>query len=383
MNMATKVTLREKKIKKGMKSLYLDFYPAINNPDTGKPTRREFLGIYIYEKPKTPIEKKHNAETLKIAESIRQKRENILNKPEIYTDFEKEQLRIKEQGEKCFVEYFRKLAKKRKGSNSDNWTSALYYLETFTNGSIKFSELNEKFFNDFKEYLLTTLSHRSDKTTLSTNTAASYFIKIKTALKQAYTDGILQTDLNAKIQPIKSKETRREFLTEEELNKLANTPCENDILRRAALFSALTGLRFSDIQKMVWGEIEYIKGQGYYLNFTQKKTQGVENLPISEQAYTLLGEPKPATERVFNGFVYSAYTNKQLSQWIKEAGITKKITFHCFRHTFAILQKIKGTDTDTVSKMLGHRDIKTTQIYAKIVDEMKREAANKIKLDID
>ncbi|NMC98491.1 MAG: site-specific integrase [Bacteroidales bacterium] len=381
--MATKVTLRKKKIKKGMESLYLDFYPAINNPDTGKPTRREFLGIYVFEKPKTPIEKKHNTETLKVAESIRQKLENILNKPEIYTGFEKEQLRIKEQGEKCFVQYFRGLAYKKKGSSAGNWTSALYYLEKFTNGSIKFSELNEKFFNDFKDYLLTAKSHRSDKTNLSINSAASYFIKIKAALKQAYADGLLQTDLNAKIKPIKSKETRREFLTIEELNKLANTPCENDILKRAALFSALTGLRFSDIQKMVWGEIEYIKGQGYYLNFMQKKTQGVENLPISEQAYTLLGEPKPATERVFNGFVYSAYTNKQLSQWTKEAGITKKITFHCFRHTFATLQLKEGTDIYTVSKMLGHRDIKTTQIYAKIVDEMKREAANKIKLDID
>lgn len=383
MNMGTKVTLRKKKISNGRESLYLDFYPAINNPATGKPTRREFLRLYIFDKPKTQNEKNHNAETIKVAESIKQKRENILNKPEIYTEFEKKQLHIKEQGEKCFVEYFRELTKKRKGSNSGNWTSALYYLETFTNGSIKFSELNEKFFNDFKDYLLTTLSHRSDKTTLSTNTAASYFIKIKTALKQAYTDGILQTDLNAKIQPIKSKETRREHLTIEELNKLANTPCENDILKRAALFSALTGLRFSDIQKMVWGEIEYIKGEGYSLNFRQKKTQGVENLPISEQAYTLLGEPKPATEKVFKGLFYSAYTNRQLSQWIKEAGITKKITFHCFRHTFATLQLIEGTDIYTVSKMLGHRDIKTTQIYAKVVDEAKREAANKIKLDID
>jgi len=288
--MGTKVSLRKKKINNGMESLYLDFYPAIINPNTGKPTRREFLRLYIFAKPKTPIEKNRNADTLKIAESIRQKRDNILNKPEIYTEFEKEQLHIKEQGEKCFVEYFRKLAKKRKGSNSNNWTSALYYLEKFTNGSIKFSELNEKFFNDFKDYLLTAKSHRSDKTNLSTNSAVSYFLKIKAALKQAYADGLLQTDLNAKIQPIKSKETRREYLTIEELNKLVKTPCGNDILKRAALFSALTGLRFSDIQKMVWGEIEYIKGQGYLLNFRQKKTQGVETLPISEQAYTLLGE---------------------------------------------------------------------------------------------
>jgi len=381
--MATKVTLRKKKINNGMESLYVDFYPATINPNTGKPTRREFLRLYIFAKPKTPIEKKHNAETIKVAESIKQKRENILNKPEIYTQFEKEQLHIKEQGEKCFVEYFRKLAKKRKGSNSDNWTSALYYLEKFTNGSIKFSELNEKFFNDFKDYLLTAKSHRSDKTNLSINSAASYFLKIKAALKQAYAEGLLQTDLNAKIQPIKSKETRREYLTIEELNKLVKTPCSSDILKRAALFSALTGLRFSDIQKMVWGEIEYIKGQGYLLNFRQKKTQGVETLPISEQAYTLLGERRGENEKVFAGLVYSAYTNKQLFQWLKEAGITKKITFHCFRHTFATLQLTKGTDIYTVSKMLGHREIKTTQIYAKVVDDAKREAANKIKLDID
>jgi len=381
--MGIKVTLRKKKINNGMESLYLDFYPATINPATGKPTRREFLRLYIYAKPKTPIEKEKNTETLRYAEGVKQKWYNILNKPEIYTELEKEQLRLKEQGEKCFVEYFRKLAKKRKGSNSNNWTSALYYLEKFTNGSIKFSELNEKFFNDFKEYLLTTLSHRSDKTTLSTNTAVSYFLKIKAALKQAYADGLLQTDLNAKIQPIKSKETRREYLTIEELNKLVKTPCGNDILKRAALFSALTGLRFSDIQKMVWGEIEYIKGQGYLLNFRQKKTQGVETLPISEQAYTLLGERRGENEKVFAGLVYSAYTNKQLFQWLKEAGITKKITFHCFRHTFATLQLTKGTDIYTVSKMLGHREIKTTQIYAKVVDDAKREAANKIKLDID
>ncbi len=106
-------------------------------------------------------------------------------------------------------------------------------------------------------------------------------------------------------------------------------------------------------------------------------------MPISEQAYTLLGERRGENEKFFCRLVYSAYTNKQLFQWLKEAGITKKITFHCFRHTFATLQLTKGTDIYTVSKMLGHREIKTTQIYAKVVDDAKREAANKIKLDID
>lgn len=379
--MATKVTLRQKKISKGRQSLYLDFYPAIPHPETGEPTRREFLGLYVFEKPKTPIDKQHNTDTLKIAESIRQKRENFLNKPEIYTEYEKEQLRKKELGEQCFVEYFRKLANKRKASNHDNWVSALNYIETFTKGTLKFADLNESFFEDFKEYLLTTKDNKR-KTALSQNSAVSYFNKVKAALKQAYKDGILQTDLNTKISPIKAEETRREYLTIEELNKLVKTPCNNDLLKRAALFSALTGLRFSDIEKLVWGEIEYIEGQGYFLNFSQKKTKGVEVLPISEQAYKFCGTPGEPTAKVFEGLEYSAFQNNYLFQWIGAAGITKKITFHCFRHTFATLQLFNGTDIYTVSKMLGHKDLKTTQIYAKIVDESKRKAADKIKLDM-
>lgn len=385
--MATKVSLRQKKISKGRKSLYLDFYPPIPHPETGEPTRREFLRLYIFEKPKTPIDKQHNTETLKIGESIRQKRENFLNKPEIYSQYEKEQLRLKELGEQCFIEYFIKLANKRKASNHDNWVSALNYLNTFTSGTLKFVDLNQKFLEDFKEYLLNTKSNRSNKTTLSQNSAVSYFNKIKAALKQAYKDGILQTDLNAKVKPIKAAETRREYLTLDELNKLVKTPCNNPLLKRAALFSALTGLRFSDIQKMTWGELEYIKGQGYFLNYTQKKTKSVEVLPISEQAYRLTEgaeSPRdmPQNNPVFEGLKYSAYQNKQLSQWIGAAGITKNITFHCFRHTFATLQAFENTNPVTVQKMLGHKDLKTTMIYYHIVDQAKREAANKIKLDM-
>ena len=385
--MTTKVKLRQKKISQGRKSLYLDFYPPISHPETGKPTRREFLGLYIFEKPKTPIDQQHNEETFKIGQSIRQKRENYLNKPEIYSQYEKEQLRLKELGEQCFIDYFKKLASKRKASNHDNWVSALNYLDTFTNGSLKFDELNETFLEEFKEHLLTTKSNRSQKATLSQNSAVSYFNKVKAALKQAYKDGILQHDLNAKVKTIKPAETRREYLTIEELNRLVKTPCNNVLLKRAALFSSLTGLRFSDIQKMTWGELEFIDEQGCFLNYSQQKTKGVEVLPISEQAYSFLEgkeNPKdmPQDKTVFEGLKYSAYHNKHLFQWIGAAGITKDITFHCFRHTFATLQLYNGTDIYTVSKMLGHKDLKTTQVYAKIVDQAKRIATNKIKLDM-
>ena len=385
--MTIKVALRQKKISKGRKSLYLDFYPPIPHPETGEPTRREFLGMYIFEKPKNPFDKQHNKEAIQIAKGIRQKRENILNKPEIYTQYEKEQLRIREMGERCFVDYYKEIANKRRYSSHDNWMAALNYLVKFTDGSVKFSELNEKFFEDFKEFLLTSKSHRSNKTTLSQNSAVSYFNKIKAALRQAYQDGILQTDLNTKIKPIKTAETRREYLTLEQLNRLAETPCNDLLMKRAALFSALTGLRFSDIQKLTWQEIEFVEGQGYLLKFKQKKTKGVETLPISDQAYSFTnGNDNPKDmiqdQKVFQGLKYSAYHNKHLFQWIGSAGITKNITFHCFRHTYATLQLMNGTDIYTVSKMLGHKDLKTTQVYAKIVDKAKREAAGKIKLDI-
>jgi len=205
---------------------------------------------------------------------------------------------------------------------------------------------------------------------------------LKAALKQAYVDGYLKSDLNARIKPIKQDETQRNFLTIEELNSLVKKDCQNPIIKNAALFSALTGLRFSDIEKLVWSELEYIEGHGYFIQFTQKKTKGVEMMPISEQAYSFLGERRQPKDKVFEGLTYSAYSNKHLANWIGLAGITKDITFHSFRHTFATLQLSNGTDIYTVSKMLGHRELKTTQIYAKIIDKTKREAADKIKLDL-
>jgi integrase len=379
--MAIKVKLRQKAISGNRQSLYLDFYPPIPHPETGEPTRREFLGLYLFDKTKNPIDKQHNKETLQLAEQIRQKKENHLNKPEIYTGYELEQKRIKELGEQNFVAYFKTLTDKRKASNHDNWVSAYNYLEIFTKGNLKFADLNEKFCNEFKEFLLTTKSNKSSKTSLAQNSAVSYFNKLKATLKQAYKDGYLTTDLNAKIEPIKQAETRRNFLTIEELNSLVKTECNNPLLKRAALFSVLTGLRHSDIKNLVWGEIHHSVENGYSIQFTQQKTQGVEVLPISEQAYNLLGERKEPTDKVFEGLTYSAYENKHLYQWIGAAGITKDITFHCFRHTFATLQLSKGTDIYTVSKLLGHRELKTTQIYAKIIDQTKREAVDKIKLD--
>jgi len=170
-----------------------------------------------------PIDKQHNKQTLDLGEQIRQNRDHQLNKPEIYTGYEKEQLRIKVNGDKSFVEYFKELADKRKASNHDNWISAYHYFERFTGGKLMFSDLNEKFCNDFRDYISNVPSKHSSTATLAQNSALAYFNKFKAALKQAYKDGYLQYDLNVRIDRIKEADSQRNFLTSEELNSLANT----------------------------------------------------------------------------------------------------------------------------------------------------------------
>lgn len=171
-------------------------------------------------------------------------------------------------------------------------------------------------------------------------------------------------------------------MTEEELQQLANTPCGNDDTRRAALFSAFTGLRYSDIQKLTWGEITGDE-ENSRIEFRQKKTKGVMYQPISPQALALCGERKEADTLIFPSITSGEHINHTIKNWVKRAGITKHITFHCFRHTFATLQLSNGTDIYTVSKLLGHTSVSTTQIYAKVVDSKKQQAANAIKLNIN
>ena len=88
-----------------------------------------------------------------------------------------------------------------------------------------------------------------------------------------------------------------------------------------------------------------------------------------------MGERQKPEDRVFNGLSYSAHMNLQLLKWCMHAGITKHITFHSARHTNAVLLLENGVDIYTVSKRLGHREIRTTQIYAKIIDEKMKQAA--------
>ncbi len=324
-------------------------------------------------------------ETCIYADNVRKIRQREYDSAALYTDTEAEQVEQNERLQYNFIEYFNMIAIERHKKSSKsivvNWNRVGDLLKNFARGkNIMFSQINLKLIEDFRRWLLTAPCGGNKKGTISQNTAATYFSIFKAALKQAFIDGYLTIDLSAKVKGIQEQESRREHLTVEELNTLAATECDRPVMKRAALFSALTGLRHCDIKKLRWAEVQK-DGDNYRLNFTQQKTKGVEYMPISEQAYRLCGEPQSPENLVFEDLPDPSWISAPLKRWIKSAGITRNITFHCFRHTYATLQLAGGTDIYTVSKMLGHTNVRTTQVYAKVVDEKKEKAADVIKID--
>lgn len=343
---------------------------------TYKP-KRDDNGIIICKGEK-------DQENMIYADGVRKLRQREYDNADLYSDAETAQAEQKERLQQNFIEYFEKVTSKRHGNSSTsilvNWQRAVEFLKQFAGNTLLFSQINNRMAEEFKLFLLSAPLGGNKTGTLSQNTASTYFSIFKAALKQAFIDGYLTVDLSAKIKGIQDQESRREYLSIDELNTLAATPCERDVLKRAALFSALTGLRHCDIQKLRWQEIN-IDGNQAKLNFTQQKTKGVEYTPISEQALQLCGEPGTPEQCVFEDLPDPSWISRPLKQWVGAAGIKKKITFHCFRHTYATLQLSSGTDIYTVSKMLGHTNVKTTQIYAKVVDEKKDKAAQAILLE--
>lgn len=319
------------------------------------------------------------------ADEVRKIRQKEYDNTALYTDTEAELAEQNLRSQYNFIKYFQETIIKRHKKSSQsiitNWNRVCDLLKLYADSdNIPFSQINMRFIDDFRQFILTAPCGGNKKGTVSQNTASTYFSIFKACLKQAFVDGYLTIDLSAKVKGIQEQESRREHLTVEELNTLAATDCDRPILKRAALFSALTGLRHCDIQKLRWSEIQK-DGENYRLNFTQQKTKGVEYMPISQQAYMLCGEPQAPEKLVFEDLPAPSWISKPLECWIKSAGITRRITFHCFRHTYATLQLAGGTDIYTVSKMLGHTNVRTTQVYAKVVDEKKEKATDVIKID--
>ncbi|MBV7270568.1 tyrosine-type recombinase/integrase [Winogradskyella luteola] len=366
------ITLRRRKRKDGIESLILDYY----FPKANRKRIREKLDLFVYSNPKTVKERSHNKKTLLLAENIRSKKFlEIQHEEHGFSHL------IKDNLDKNFITYFSEKTEKRYNESSfgnySNWDGTLKHLIKFRGDYVPFREVDSKWLEDFKYYLKHTAKTKSSRP-LSQNSCYSYFNKVRACIKEAIREGIISYNPAEQVKGFKQGESEREFLTLEELKKVANTECEIPILKQAFLFSALTGLRWSDVHKLVWKEVQYSEEQGHYIRFKQKKTNGYQTHPIPEQAFKLLADRGEDEERVFKGLRYSAWNNLKLQQWVMKAGISKTITFHCARHTYATLQLTFGTDIYTVSKLLGHKELKTTQVYAKIINQKKVDAANAI-----
>ena len=210
---------------------------------------------------------------------------------------------------------------------------------------------------------------------LAPNTLAVYVATMRYIINQAYREGLLTANPIANIKGIGYEETNRTYLTIDEVKLLAKTPCPNEVTKRAFLFGCLTGLRNCDIRALTWGDVHEQDGYTRII-YKQLKTHGQEYLDISAQASSLMGGRGRDTDAVFPLMSWHA-VRQQLLAWAKRAGITKHVTFHTSRHTFAVMM-LSVTDIYTVSKLLGHRELSTTQVYAKVLDKAKREAVDNI-----
>lgn len=362
----SKLSIEKGKVR--MNSLYLMY-----NDSEMKQRHYEFLKLYVYDKPRNYLEKEHNKETMLLAESIRAQR--VLE-----YQSRKHGFVSSVSGKIGFLEYFKQLVEKKQEVNGTygSWDSTLKHLQRFCKGrDIPISKIDDLFLERFKEYLLTEkINHNGGK--LSQNSALSYFNKVRTTLKEAYRNKMISDNPTTRVKTIKEKETNRQYLTLEELQLLVKTECDYPFMKDSFLFSCMTGLRFSDIKNLKWKNLSYDSTNGWMLKFQQQKTKGVENLPISEQAVKVLGERGEDEEKIFRYLKYSAHHNNKLHKWVKDSGIDKHITFHSARHTFATLQLTMDTDIYTVSKLLGHRHLKTTEIYVKVIDKKKIDAVGKI-----
>jgi integrase len=152
--------------------------------------------------------------------------------------------------------------------------------------------------------------------------------------------------------------------------KLWNTDIKFPQIKRAAFFAALTGFRFVDVKNLTWDRVFTDKHQGFYIQLREEKTGNIHNHPISTNAYEILKLENTSTGIVFQKLEYYRIPTA-IKDWGEASGIIKKISFHNFRHTYATLQLANGTDLFVVSKLLGHKSVKTTQIYAKVMTKRK------------
>jgi integrase len=248
------------------------------------------------------------------------------------------------------------------------------------------SEVSNEWVRDFNQYIRFEAidTHRKDKEHaphIKPNTQNNMMVKLSVVLNEAARQG--KTSFNPvanlpKNERPKKENDNRTFLTIDEVKRLMDTPYPllkgGKDVGNAFMFSVFSGLRFSDVKRLK-GENIYKEGDKVFINFKTKKTDTRQNLKLGNMALRFLPKDIKQGQPVYD-LPTNEQTNIDLKKWVKAAGITKKVTFHVSRHTAATLLLNSGASLATVAFQLGHKDVRMTQIYAKITNRSQEAAVD-------
>ena len=360
------IRLRMKLLNNGSKSLYLDIYR------NGKRSY-EYLKMYII--PETDDNaRKRNIVTMTAANAIKSKRiiEMTSGEAGIKMPDEKPKMLLSEWMQQYMAN------QENKGKKGLHQIKvAMQILKDYAGEQVTMEGVDKTFCKGYIDYLLT--EYQPMGKPISRFTAQNYYRVLNCALNAAVRADIIKVNPMNKLdnsEKIRRPDSKREYMTIEEIRSLIAAQMEYSAVKNAYLFSCFCGLRISDIIGLKWKNV-YIDNGQYRLEVVMQKTKEPTYLPLSQEALRWLPDrgEKTAEDHVFD-LPSPTYINVILKPWAKAAGIDKHFTFHTARHTFATMMLTLGADLYTTSKLLGHADVKMTQVYAKIVNRKKDEAVN-------
>lgn len=359
----TPVKLRRRKLANGNTSLYLDIYKDGQR-------KKEYLKLYLIPEKNTKA-KEQNRKTLEIAETI--KAERIVS-----VQSSKSKVLSEVKTDIPFVDYIEKEIERLKGIRTQNYirryTSSMRWVRRFDSKTSLYN-INKVWIQNYIHFLSTTPNKYGK--ILNQNTVHEYLIYIANILNNAVREGIISDNPTKKLSSAdrpKKYDSKRAFLTTEELKRLIATkaPQKYNHIRGAFLFSCFCGLRYSDIVQLKWKHIKSSDGN-VVIEKQLQKTKEMLYLPLSSKAISFLPERDKNSENVFNLPKSLTTIEAYIKVWTEFAGIDKCVTFHTARHTFAVSILTCGGDIYTLSKLLGHKNVTTTQIYADIIESTKKK----------
>ncbi len=360
------VRIRFKQLSDGSQSIYLDIYY------NGKRSY-EFLKLYLIPET-TPRIKAQNAAIMDAANAIKSKRiiELANNKAGLKNTRVKTRITLHDWLQRYYDDH------ERKGARGNKVILNTQHIVDCYNSKALLSDIDKDFCLGFIDFMRNTYIGQHGQR-LATYTCISYLGCLRSALNKAVSEDLIPLNPIGRLtinEKFKKPESKREYLTIEELRRMIATPCPNETIKRAYMFSCYSGLRISDVSKLQWRDITQ-NGEQQRIEIVMKKTRTPLYLPLSKQALHWLPERGAAKDDdlVFTALPkYSGSCSPALKQWAKDAGITKNITYHTSRHTFATMMITLGANLYVVSKLLGHSNLKTTEIYAKIINKKKDDA---------